>query len=59
MRIDPLERLMAIRFALAGLVTLFRTQANAWIYSVITVGVIIDERACSLKVFIKVLIIPS
>ena len=41
MRINPLERVKAMRYALAGLVTLFRTQANAWIYLLLTVAVLV------------------
>jgi undecaprenol kinase len=41
MRINLLERLGAMRFALAGLATLFRTQANAWIYLVLTMLLVV------------------
>jgi diacylglycerol kinase len=41
MRINLFERVRAIRYALAGLVTLFKTQANAWIYLVITIVVVL------------------
>ena len=41
MRINLFERVRAIRHALDGIVTLFRTQANSWIYLVCTVAIIV------------------